>query len=68
MVRRGIKSDEDGQTVRNKLKDLEKQQGRGNPAGSSTMPLLNRCCCFSLITGAVLIGIYATVTTPPMYY
>jgi hypothetical protein len=22
---------------------------------------LNRCCCFSLLTGAVLTGIYATV-------
>jgi hypothetical protein len=32
-----------------------------HPAVTPSTPLLNRCCCFSLLTGAVLTGIYATV-------
>jgi hypothetical protein len=53
-----------GQSVRNKLQELESQHHghhHHHPAVSPSTPLLNRCCCFSLLTGAVLTGIYATV-------
>ena len=55
------KADGDGQSARSKLEELESHSGQHHRAVSSTMPLLNRCCCFSLLTGAVLTGIYATV-------
>lgn len=58
------KADEPGQSVRNKLEELESQHHQHHhhhPAVSPSTPLLNRCCCFSLLTGAVLTGIYATV-------
>lgn len=56
------KMDEDGQNVRDKLQELENQHhGHHHLRAPTSMPLLNRCCCFSLLTGAVFTGIYATV-------
>lgn len=58
------KTEEDRQNVRDKLQELENQHhGHHHHPSPATIPLLNRCCCFSLLTGAVFTGIYATVST-----
>lgn len=55
------KTEEDRQNVRDKLQELENQHhGHHHHPSPATIPLLNRCCCFSLLTGAVFTGIYAT--------